>query len=200
MACASAFMSATHWSFWSVVASLNLLHKNCTSLSSLLWRRRWQPTPAFLPGESQGRRSLVGCRPFGVAQSWTRLKRLSSSSSSCLLTSLLKHHVREGFGKLNLYCLLCSIINALTIKNSVTVAHEGVLLTDTCADGMLCGSRGNTLFTPSWFHRCRLAGAHIDESLFPAASTSQHLSGLLRKKVSPDFSVGHASYRFIPRK
>ena len=25
------------------------------------WRRKWQPTPVFLPGESQGRRSLVGC-------------------------------------------------------------------------------------------------------------------------------------------
>ena len=45
------------------------------------WRRKWQPTPVFLPGESQGRRSLVGTI-YGVAQSWTRLKRLSSSSSS----------------------------------------------------------------------------------------------------------------------
>ena len=26
------------------------------------WRRKWQPTPVFLPGESQGWRSLVGCR------------------------------------------------------------------------------------------------------------------------------------------
>ena len=25
------------------------------------WRRKWQPTPVFLLGESQGRRSLVGC-------------------------------------------------------------------------------------------------------------------------------------------
>ena len=25
--------------------------------------RKWQPTPVFLPGESQGRRSLVGCSP-----------------------------------------------------------------------------------------------------------------------------------------
>ena len=25
------------------------------------WRRKWQPTPAFLAGESQGRRGLVGC-------------------------------------------------------------------------------------------------------------------------------------------
>ena len=29
------------------------------------WRRKWQPTPVFLPGESQGRRSLVGCRLQG---------------------------------------------------------------------------------------------------------------------------------------
>ena len=93
------------------------------------WRRQWQPTPVLLPGESQGRRSLVGCSPwgceeldmterlhfpfslscigegngnplqcsclenprdggawwaavYGVAQSRTRLKRLSSSSST----------------------------------------------------------------------------------------------------------------------
>ena len=29
------------------------------------WRRRWQPTPVFLPGESQGRGILVGCRLWG---------------------------------------------------------------------------------------------------------------------------------------
>ena len=29
------------------------------------WRRKWQPTPVFLPGESQGRRSLVGYRLWG---------------------------------------------------------------------------------------------------------------------------------------
>ena len=28
----------------------------------MCWRRKWQPTPVFLPGESQGRGSLVGCR------------------------------------------------------------------------------------------------------------------------------------------
>ena len=28
-------------------------------------RRRWHPTPALLPGKSHGRRSLVGCRPWG---------------------------------------------------------------------------------------------------------------------------------------
>ena len=44
------------------------------------WRRKWQPTPVFFPGEPQGRGSLVG-PIYGVSQSQTRLKRLSSSSS-----------------------------------------------------------------------------------------------------------------------
>ena len=29
------------------------------------WRRKWQPTPVFLPGKSQRQRSLVGCSPWG---------------------------------------------------------------------------------------------------------------------------------------
>ena len=33
------------------------------------WRRKWQPTPAFLPGESQGQGSLVGCCLWGLTES-----------------------------------------------------------------------------------------------------------------------------------
>ena len=33
------------------------------------WRRKWQPTPVFLPGESQGRGSLVGCHLWGCTES-----------------------------------------------------------------------------------------------------------------------------------
>ena len=32
------------------------------------WRRKWQHTPVFFPGESQGRRSLVGCRLWGLTE------------------------------------------------------------------------------------------------------------------------------------
>ena len=32
------------------------------------WRRKWQPAPVFLPGESQGQRSLAGCSPWGRSQ------------------------------------------------------------------------------------------------------------------------------------
>ena len=40
------------------------------------WRRKWQPTPVFLSGESHGQRSLAGRGPW-VAESWTWLKWLS---------------------------------------------------------------------------------------------------------------------------
>ena len=35
------------------------------------WRREWQPTPVFLPGESHGQRSLVGYSPWGCKESDT---------------------------------------------------------------------------------------------------------------------------------
>ena len=44
--------------------SLRVGHDWVTTLSLFTfmhWRRKWQPTPVFLPGESQGQGSLVGC-------------------------------------------------------------------------------------------------------------------------------------------
>ena len=111
--------------------------------SDCVWRRQWHRAPVLLPGKSHGRRSLVGCSPWGrqesdmterlhfhfslscigkgngnplqcsylenprdgrawwaaisgVAQSPTGLKRLSSSSSDCVIPftpSCLNGHV-----------------------------------------------------------------------------------------------------------
>ena len=50
------------------MGSLGVRHNWVTSLSLfsfMHWRRKWQPTLVFLPGESQGQRSLVGCRLWG---------------------------------------------------------------------------------------------------------------------------------------
>ena len=55
-------------------AALHGVVKSRTGLSDLTslrlftfmhWRRKWQPTPVFLPGESQERGSLVGCHLWG---------------------------------------------------------------------------------------------------------------------------------------
>ena len=56
--------------------SVHGVAKSQTRLSDFLftfmhWRRKWQPTPVFLPEESQGWGSLVGCCPWGRTKSDT---------------------------------------------------------------------------------------------------------------------------------
>ena len=56
------------------MGSLRVGHDCATSLllfTFMHWRRKWQPTPVFLPGESQGRRGLVGCCLWGRTESDT---------------------------------------------------------------------------------------------------------------------------------
>ena len=56
------------------MGSLRVGHDWATSLSLFTfmhWRRKWQPTPVFLPGESQGQGSLMGCRLWGRTESDT---------------------------------------------------------------------------------------------------------------------------------
>ena len=60
------------------MGSLGVGHDWAASLSLFTfmhWRRKWQPTPVFLPGESQGQRSLMGCRLWGctVGDDWSNL-------------------------------------------------------------------------------------------------------------------------------
>ena len=50
------------------------------------WRSKWQPTPGFLPRESQGQRSLVGCSIWSRTESDMTEATLSSSSSSIFST------------------------------------------------------------------------------------------------------------------
>ena len=56
------------------MVSLGVGHDWVTSLSLFTfmhWRRKWQPTPVFLPGQFQGRGCLVGCRLWGHTESDT---------------------------------------------------------------------------------------------------------------------------------
>ena len=81
------------------VGSLRVGHNRATSLSLFTfvhWRRKWQPTPVFLPGESQDGGAWRAAI-YGVAQSWARLKRLSSSSSIVSLYSVSPEEGEETF-------------------------------------------------------------------------------------------------------
>ena len=77
------------------MGSLRVQHDWATSLSLFTfmhWRGKWQPTPVFLPRESQGQGSLVGC-VYGVTQSWTRLKWFSRSSRSSSNDPFNSNHI-----------------------------------------------------------------------------------------------------------
>ena len=78
------------------MGSLRVRHDWATwlSLFTLMhWRRKWQPTPVFLPRESQGRGSLVGCRLWGRTESdtteatWQQQQQQLQDSSKWLWTA-----------------------------------------------------------------------------------------------------------------
>ena len=70
------------------------LHLTSKCRMSTLWpigwvslqkrKRRWHPTPVFLPGKSRGRRSLVGCTPWGCQESDTTERLPFHFSLSCI--------------------------------------------------------------------------------------------------------------------
>ena len=70
------------------MGSLRVGHSWATSLSLFTfmhWRRKWQPTPVFLPGESQGRWRLGGLPPVGlhrVGHDWSDLAAEAAAGAS----------------------------------------------------------------------------------------------------------------------
>ena len=75
------------------------------------WRRKWQPTPVFLPGKSHGQRSLVGYSPWGRKES-DMTERLHFLF---LGFEIIKHlEVIEGFYKEKMHDhLFCSKLTIL---------------------------------------------------------------------------------------
>ena len=70
-----------------VMGSLRVRHDWEISFSLIIfmhWRRKWQPTPVFLHGESQGQGSLVGCSPWGRWESDTTERLRFDFSLSCI--------------------------------------------------------------------------------------------------------------------
>ena len=67
------------------------------------WRRKWQPTPVFLPGESHGRRSLVGCSPWGGTEldtteaTWQRQRQYVSVNPQFLIYPVSTSMMGLGF-------------------------------------------------------------------------------------------------------
>ena len=84
----------------------------------MAWRREWQPTPAFLPGESHGQRSMVGYSPHG---------RKELDMTKLLTLSFLLSYIYKIFGFSPPYSFSCTIIyiDFLSYKLCVWVFFGG---------------------------------------------------------------------------
>ena len=95
-------------------------HHWATSLSLFTlmhWRRQWQPTPMFLPGESQGGWSLVGCRLWGRTELDTTEAAWLSSSSSSSSWIIKQGHSRKTSSSLSLSTLKPLCGSQQTVEN-----------------------------------------------------------------------------------
>ena len=82
--CPSKYLNARGFPGGPVVKNLTChcrRHRFLPWFGKIPWRRAWQPTPEFLPGESHGQRSLVGCSPQGrrVRHEWSNLTHTHES-------------------------------------------------------------------------------------------------------------------------
>ena len=57
--------------WWAAVHGVARSWTRLSDFTFMHWRRKWQPTPVFLPGESQGQGSLMGCCLWGRTESDT---------------------------------------------------------------------------------------------------------------------------------
>ena len=80
------------------MGSLRVGHDSVTSLSLFTfmhWRRKWQPTPVFLPGKSQGWGSLAGCRLWGRTESDTTEATQQQQQHTVLMTTTLQYSLKS---------------------------------------------------------------------------------------------------------
>ena len=78
---------------------LRVGHDWVTSLSLFTfmhWRVKWQPTPVFLPAESQGQGSLVGCCLWGFTESETNEVTQQQQQQQAMSNSLLPHGLQHA--------------------------------------------------------------------------------------------------------
>ena len=67
--CLESPMDGGAW--WAAVHGVSKSRRRLSDFTFMHWRRKWQPTPVFLPGEFQGQGILVGCHLRSLTESDT---------------------------------------------------------------------------------------------------------------------------------
>ena len=111
------------------MGSLRVRHDWATSLSLFTfmhWRRKWQPTPVFLPGESQGRGSLVGCHLWGRTESDTaEVTQQQQQQMNKTMISTMFHGTLYYMRKIFQWTYLQNRNRVKRVKNKLMVTGSG---------------------------------------------------------------------------
>ena len=89
--------------WWAAVHEVAKSQTRLSDFTFMHWRRKWQPTPVFFPGESQGQRSLVGGHLWGHTESDTTEAMQQQQQQQQYTRGTLFNHLYV-FGK-NVYFL-----------------------------------------------------------------------------------------------
>ena len=113
-----------------------------------LWRRTWQPTPVFLPGESRGQGSLVGFRLWGHTAldttEATKEQQLQSSSSSSSIFEIEKSQSSNFILFLNCFGYPGSLYFHKNVRSSSSISAKMLWLCWICRS--ICCHVNNTKF------------------------------------------------------
>ena len=113
----------------SVVKNLPCQYRRCQRpglnprIGKIPWRRKWQPTPVFLPGESHGQRNLAGYRTCSGKESDTMSTNELSQAQDLLCISLYGWSTSDG-----LISLPFPYLSLITIHLSFSVSLLDILV------------------------------------------------------------------------
>ena len=113
-------------------------HDRATSLSLFTfmhWRRKWQPTPVFLPRESQGQRSLAACQLWGrrVGYDWSNLAAAIHVLRLCNLCGLCCNHSTDNISQKQPYMVKKNVHDCIPINLYIIIIFKTV----TCCENIL---------------------------------------------------------------
>ena len=111
--------------------------------SKIPWKRKWQPTPVFLPGESHGQRSLAAYSPWCCRVRYDSVTKQQKSICADMEWSLRKVQWRPKlrYTQMHTHVCICVCMSAF-FKQKFGRTNTRLLTVSTCVKGTVCEESG----------------------------------------------------------
>ena len=141
-------------------------------VGKILWRRVWQPTPVFLPGESHGQRSLLGYSPWGHKE-WDmtqkhHLAEVKKDGETPIFSSIKKKKIGSTLSCLNIQYIWAFIYHlqpglCLLPMSTINIASTNVF--SNIYPGICRANSPLSMVQVTWALQVSLAGPKPPSSL-----------------------------------